>query len=555
MGRPRKRVAAHFAEQVVATESSNPPMKPCLSAVLVLLCATASAQDHGAHTIPVVPAGLLERPVSLREDIGHAHDTVGTQSPEAQRLYDQGLNYLHGYVWIEAARSFHQALRLDASLAVAHVGLSIAYVELNQGSAARTALGRAAALAATATPHDRWHIEARSAQAAAEMAPGDQALLAAYRSVLDRALAAQPRDAEFWILRGTAESTDPADRGQGSPASAIPYLEKAIALGGVSAQHHLTHALENAGRTAEAVPHAEAYAASAPNVPHALHMKGHVLRRAGRVDEAVAAFEAADRVEAAYFAREQIPPEYDWHYEHNLDLLASSYRYLGQMRRANERMQAAFNLSSSLLAQMFNKRAWPESLIAQRRYDAAVEAADRLVAHQAALVRATGHLEAGLALLSAGRVQAAIERSNRALAEMRASPGGQALVAPALQQLQGLLSLRTGARDRGRSMLEALSRDLRARPGPDNWVQALFTLEAIARGAREAGDWEFAGTVARQMLVLDPGFAGSHYALALVLEQGGDTIGARAEFAEAARSWRKADPDLAEAVRSAASIR
>lgn len=524
-------------------------------AVLVLVCVTAAAQDHGAHAIPVVPASLLERPAPLREGIGRAHDAVGTRSPEAQRYYDQGLNYLHGYVWIEAARSFHQALRLDPSLAVAYVGLSIAYVELNQGGAARTALGRAEALAAAATPHDRWHIQARSAQAAAEMAPGDRAALAAYRSVLDRALVAEPRDAEFWILRGTAESSDAADRGQGSPASAIPYFEKAIALGGVSAQHHLTHALENSGRIVEAIPHAEAYAASAPAVPHALHMKGHVLRRAGRIDEAVAAFEAADRVESAYFASEQISPEYDWHYEHNLDLLASSYRYLGQMRHADEKLQAAFNLPSSLLAQMYNKRVWPESLIAQGRPDAAVEAADRLVAHPAALVRATGHIEAGLALLSAGRIQPAIDRSNRALAEMRASPGGQELVAPALQQLQGLLYLSTGTRDRGRAMLEALSRDLRARPGPDNWVQALFTLEAISRGARQAGDWEFAGTIARQMIAVDPGYAGSHYALALVLEQAGDRSGARTEFAAAARAWRKADPDLPDAVRAVRGAR
>jgi tetratricopeptide (TPR) repeat protein len=526
-----------------------------LPVVLGLVCASASAQDHGAHVIPVVPATLLEHPVSLQEGVGRAHDRVGTRSPEAQRFYDQGLNYLHGYVWIEAARSFHQALRIDPTLAVAHVGLSIAYVELNQGAAARAALERAEALAAAATPHDRWHIDARVAQAAAEMAPGNRATLMAYRSLLDRALAAEPRDAEFWILRGTAESSDPADRGQGSPASAIPYFEKAIALGGVSAQHHLTHALENSGRIVDAIPHAEAFAASAPAVPHALHMKGHVLRRAGRIDEAVTAFEAADRVETAYFAREQIPPEYDWHYEHNLDLLASSYRYLGQMRRADEKLQAAFNLPSSLLAQMYNKRVWPESLIAQGRFDAAVEAADRLVAHPSALVRATGHIEAGLALLAAGRVQVAVDRANRALAEMRASPGGQDFVAPALQQLQGLLYLTTGARDRGRAMLESLSRDLRARPGPDNWVQALFTLESISRGARQAGDWEFAGTAARQMLALDPGYAGSHYALALVLEQAGDGTGAKAEFAAATRAWLHADPDLPDAVRAARGAR
>ena len=37
-----------------------------------------------------------------------------------------------------------------------------------------------------------------------------------------------------------------------------------------------------------------------PGVPHAQHMHGHVLRRMGRIDEAVSAFEAAERLEAGY---------------------------------------------------------------------------------------------------------------------------------------------------------------------------------------------------------------------------------------------------------------
>ena len=45
--------------------------------------------------------------------IGNSHEAVTTTSKEAQAFYDQGLNYLESYVWIEASRSFHQALRLD----------------------------------------------------------------------------------------------------------------------------------------------------------------------------------------------------------------------------------------------------------------------------------------------------------------------------------------------------------------------------------------------------------------------------------------------------------
>ena len=90
---------------------------------------------------------LVNRPVPLRKGIGSAHDGVSTTSKPAQAFYDQGLAYLHSYVWLEAARSFNQALRADPKLAMAHLGLTIAYTELNAPAAARAALDRAKALA------------------------------------------------------------------------------------------------------------------------------------------------------------------------------------------------------------------------------------------------------------------------------------------------------------------------------------------------------------------------------------------------------------------------
>ena len=62
---------------------------------------------------------VATRPVPLRTGIGSAHDAVKTASAEAQKFYDQGFAYLHSYVWLEAARSFNQALRIDPNLAMA----------------------------------------------------------------------------------------------------------------------------------------------------------------------------------------------------------------------------------------------------------------------------------------------------------------------------------------------------------------------------------------------------------------------------------------------------
>src|SRR6184192_2237998 len=103
---------------------------------------------------------LAERPVALRSGIGTAHDAVSTPSKEAQAFYDQGLAYLHSYVWLEAARSFNQALMLDSKLALAHAGLAVAYTELNSSSLARAAIERAGALAVS--DHDKRHVAARA---------------------------------------------------------------------------------------------------------------------------------------------------------------------------------------------------------------------------------------------------------------------------------------------------------------------------------------------------------------------------------------------------------
>jgi tetratricopeptide (TPR) repeat protein len=521
-----------------------------LIALVVCSVATvAAAQDtHVAHSIPVVPDELLARPVTLRANIGRAHDAVSTKSADAQAFYDQGLAYLHSYVWIEAARSFNQALRIDPKLAIAYAGLSLALTELNAPATARAALDRARALAgAGPAEHDRLHIEARVLQMAAEETR-ESARLAAYRDALDAALTKFPRDAELWLLRGVAQSPDPADRGQGGTATSIGFFDKALELvpGHFAAHHYLTHAYENTGRAAEALEQGAAYARLAPGVPHALHMHGHVLRRLGRIDDAVAAFEAAERVQADYLKREKIAPELEWHYEHNLDLLAASYRYLGRMKDAERLLKTAFAVPSALVVQMYNKREWPELLIARGRTDEALEAARVLAVHPSPLVRATGHVMAGRALLAAGRYEAAAGEANAALKELRAAAEGAALVAPALETLQGEFFLRTGQKERGRAMLDEVIRRLREAQGPDSWAQTLFTIEAVARAAREVGDWDFAGFAARQMAAQDPAYGGAHYALGLVAEHNGDIRTAQAEFALARKYWAKADPDLPE---------
>jgi tetratricopeptide (TPR) repeat protein len=505
----------------------------------------AAAQTHQMHQLPVVAAELLERPITLQMGIAHAHDEVGTSSEEAQKFYDQGLTYLHHFAWMEAARSFNQALRLDRRLALALAGLSTAQVELNQSAAAHATFARTRELAGSLNEHDRRHLDITGQRLAAL---SDPSKVPAYRKALDDANARFPKDAELWLERGVAESPDISDRGQGSPTSSIRFYNQALAVvpDHFAAHHYLTHAYENGGRIDEALTHGTAYANAAPEIAHARHMRGHDLRRLGRVEDAIAEFEAANRLEVAAIKSLGFPPEDNWHYEHNLDLLGTSYQYTGRIAKADQTLKAAFSLPTANLAQAVNKRQWTVFLRARGRADEALEAARSLATLPHPVGEAIGHIEAGYALMMKKQFAEAAKETNAALAAMKRAPRGAGLAAVPFEGLQGEFFLRTGQREKGRAMLDGMIAKARAAQGPDEWAQALFTLESTARAAREVGDWEFAARAAQKMLEHDPAYGGTHYALALVAEHAGDRATAAKEFAAAAQYWSRADPDFPE---------
>src|SRR5215216_5185540 len=82
---------------------------------------TAQEHSHDQSAPPSIPAELLQRPITIRDGIGVVNDTVTTSSKEAQAFYNQGVACLHSYAWIDAARSFVQAIKADPNLAMAYI--------------------------------------------------------------------------------------------------------------------------------------------------------------------------------------------------------------------------------------------------------------------------------------------------------------------------------------------------------------------------------------------------------------------------------------------------
>jgi tetratricopeptide (TPR) repeat protein len=164
-----------------------------------------------------------------------------------------------------------------------------------------------------------------------------------------------------------------------------------------------------------------------------------------------------------------------------------------------------------------------------------------------------GHALAVQALLALERVAEARPEMEAAQSELDQIPlasgtlmYSRGSVEPYVDAARGELLLRTGEREKGRALLQEVQSRIRAVPGPDAWMEALFRLEEIARLAREVGDWELAAHTAGQMRAHDAAYGGTHYALARVAEHQGDLARAREAYGEAVRLWSKADPELPE---------
>ena len=536
------------------------PSHPAFSQAQARSQATETRPEEDPHAgcaapPSYVPAELLVRPIGLRTGIGNSHEAVTTASKEAQAFYDQGINYLESYVWIEASRSFQQALRLDPDLAMAWLGLSYVQSGLENPAAARQFYEKAAALAPKASERERRRLLIREKQLAAIDDIKDAARLQAYKKALDDALAKDLDDARLWILRGNAEETNASGRGQRGGAASIAFYQAALRLvpDHATAHHYLVHSYETVGKIDKALQHGEAYARLAPAIPHAAHMWGHDLRRVGRVDDAIAQFLKADKLERAFYAAEKIDPALDWHHAHNLDLLASCYEHKGQQRLAEERLRESASLAAVSAYRAFNMRELPNFLIHRGRYDEALQSARALFDTPYPQSRAVGHALAGQAhlwLAHPDEAKAELEAATRELQDVPEQALGidpsRAMVKPWVEALRGELLVRSGDREEGGAVLKEVVQALRAAVGPDAWSQGLFRLESMARGAMAAGDWDLASYIAKQMLEHDAAYGGSHATLALVLSHKGDEAGAARAVETARRLWKDADPGLPE---------
>lgn len=293
------------------------------------------------------PAGPAATPVPLFEGTGAHVRPVTTASPEAQRYFDQGLNFLYAFNHDEAIRSFRSAAEIDPACAMAWWGIAIAngphinYPTMDETRSrdAFEALERARRHEAAAPPADRALIAALGRRYASPPPADRKPLDAAYADVMREVHQAHPGDADAGALFAEAlMDLRPWDlwTSDGAPQ---PGTEEILAtLEGVLARapahplanHLYIHAVEASPHPERADAAADRLRDLAPGLGHLVHMPSHIDVLRGRWEAAILANAKAEEADRKYRARSPRQDFYRVYMAHNHHMLAYAAMMVGR---------------------------------------------------------------------------------------------------------------------------------------------------------------------------------------------------------------------------------
>ena len=254
--------------------------------------------------VALAGTGIVNGKEPIFDGLGSYTRTVTTDSPRAQRYFNQGLAFYHGFNHGEAIRSFQEAARLDPKCAMAHWGIALACgphinLPLVPPPAAELAwkeLKLAQENAEHASPVERDLIEALSRRYAnpqpEDRAPLDQAYADAMRKVWQN----YPNDQDVGVLFAEAmmdlhpwNQWTPEGQANSGTHEILATLQAILKLDPKHpfANHLYIHATEASPHPERATAAANRLRALQPGLAHNVHMPSHIDIRCGRWQEAV----------------------------------------------------------------------------------------------------------------------------------------------------------------------------------------------------------------------------------------------------------------------------
>lgn len=293
--------------------------------------ASKELPDDGSHSHFGSPFNAGPRRHAQRNPgAGGVHFQITTSSPDAQAFFDQGLNLVYSFQWLEAERAFREGLQHDPQCAMLYWGLA-----MTDSARGKEFVAIAKEKVAGITDRERRYIDALGllfkgktrTEGADENREALKALMEAYPDDLDAktmyawTLPTRPPDKMDTLLREVL-AVDPLHPG---------------------ANHYRIHLWDEVPEPRRALDSAANYAIAAPNVGHAQHMPGHIYASSGLWTRAVEAMDRATRVERRFMNEYGFLPHESWNYAHNQDYLISNLGYVG-------RIEEGLRLARELLA-------------------------------------------------------------------------------------------------------------------------------------------------------------------------------------------------------------
>ncbi|HLX42796.1 MAG TPA: hypothetical protein VKR43_05155 [Bryobacteraceae bacterium] len=425
-------------------------------------------------TAPALPAHIM-----TGQGTEYVHLAITTSNPEAQKFFDQGLAQMHSFWAVESERSFLQAAALDPEAPMPWWGVAMVAAgdyrprhQLENAAYSRPAVGRTLAAAEKALELSKVQGKATDvekmyiAAIAARRMPGSKNPDDAYVAGLRAIVAKYPKEIEAWtflslhLMRGF-ELPDRTPRADSMESVAIlrQLLKDAPDHPGV--HHYVIHGYEGASFASEAWPSCKRYAELVPNIPHALHMPGHIYSTTGKLQEAEKSFSDAAVNELGYIKADSLYGTS--HHGHNVHYLSTAYAFDGQYDKAVEAARSLLefkenprelaNVDGSSTAHRQGWFALMRALVVSENWDAILDG-HSLPVYDRPREQAWRHWAMGVAQASKGDAEAAMQEAHQMDAalkqyeqDVKRKPPAELVVGR--QELEGHILAAQGKADEG----------------------------------------------------------------------------------------------------------
>lgn len=515
-------------------------MLPTLSVLAVVLAAPAER--------PKLPITGLPASIHV-SDLCKYHYRVSTASDECQKFCDEAFGYYYSYVWIEAARSFETALKHDPDCAIAWLGLHRSLEKWGRSATPKSdrmyavvgglfgaklpeqftkspadySLEQARKLMGKSSHRESLLIQSRLQEKGLwpDTKPEERKKKAL--QTLDELLSLYEDDEEGWFAKAQLSE------GQYGPIANYKALLRVNPLH-PGANHELVHAFENVRRPALGWPHAEAYIASSPGIPHAFHMQAHLGMRVGKWQKTTDWSSRAYELEKIYHKQLGVKPDEDHQFRHHMETLTRSLVHDGRFAEANALRKEAEGYK------YFFRPEWFRQAVAEKNW----ADAEKIVAEMAKTDKVTRAYFTAVLSLERGQPERAKAELD-ILRQTNQTKRNDRIRELRLWEVQGRYECQTGNGEAGVKLLKRTIDKTKDDYGHHAWGGGAYYMEAWGTGALEAGLATDAEEAFQEALAHDAGSVRGALGLWALCERLGRTEEADRYLKVARRCWSRAE--------------